>query len=97
MAKDIILTVLSSQLLLWIVQFWITRHFQKKDKTTEKIEKLSDGMLAILRYRLFEEMSDSEPDKDKLPILSEIYDSYISLGGNGTVKNMYKAYLKKIN
>ena len=95
MAEKMILAVLSSQLLLWFVQFFISRHFHKKDATSDKLEILGHALLSLLRYRLYEEMTSDKLNKDKLPILAEIYTSYVELGGNGTVKKIYEDYILK--
>lgn len=100
-----ILTVLVAPLSLAVLNYILKGRESNLGKvvaSVHNIEKTGEataaGTRAILRYRLIKDMKTSLLDGyttvEKLTEISNLYDSYIKLGGNSIVCTLYEDYKK---
>ena len=86
-AANLILTILGTSSVTWFVQFFVTRHFSKKDKDEEG-NKLIKKTLAAVTYSLVSNEIDKLISKgwatsEERRALEILYDAYKANGWNG--------------
>lgn len=68
------------------------------EKRLDSLDANADGTLALLRFRLKEEISIALARRyttvSEYEVISEMYAAYEALGGNHTIKHMYEDYKK---
>lgn len=68
------------------------------EKRLDSLDANADGTLALLRFRLKEEISIAlargYTTVSEYEVISEMYAAYEALGGNHTIKHMYEDYKK---
>lgn len=71
---------------------------RKIEKRLDALGANADGTLALLRFRLKEEISIAlargYTTVSEYEVISEMYSAYEALGGNHTIKHMYEDYKK---
>lgn len=68
------------------------------EKRLDSLDANADGTLALLRFRLKEEISIAlargYTTVSEYEVISEMYSAYEALGGNHTIKHMHEDYKK---
>lgn len=95
---EIVIAVLGSQLIMWPLQFFVTRHFNKKDK-----QDLVRDTLSVLTYNRLADKIEycltkgyaTPEERREIEMLKEIYDKW---GWNGDMETrLEKVYALRTN
>lgn len=98
-----IITALVAPAVLVVLKYWLEKGNKRLDNIISSIETLgsklddvSGGTRAVLRYRLIKDLgqalSRGYTDLKEFQELTNLYESYKTLGGNSVVDGMYERY-----
>ena len=84
---EIVIAVLGSQLIMWPLQFFITRHYSRKDLIVETLSVLTYERLADKIEYLLNKGFATPDERRELELLHEIYKKH---GWNGDMEERMK-------
>lgn len=88
----IVLAIFSCTGLWTLVNYFVQRHFNNKDKDQRDLKLLKEALLALLQDRLLylctSYISEGEIEVNQLKSLKRLYASYKDLGGNEFVHDL---------
>lgn len=94
MYKEIIVAFFGSGLLFSAIFTFIQFLFKRHDEKTEKDKELKDGVMCLLQDKLIflteKAIEKNEISNRQLEMITEMYEKYKSLGGNGYVEDNFE-------
>lgn len=89
-AANLILMILGTSSVTWMVQFFVTRHFSKKDKDKEDIKLIKKTLAAVTYSNVSNEIekliSKGWATSEERRALEILYDAYKANGWNGDME-----------
>lgn len=89
-AANLIVMILGTSSVTWIVQFFVTRHFSKKDKGEEDIKLIKKTLAAVTYSNVSNEIekliSKGWATSEERRALEILYDAYKANGWNGDME-----------
>lgn len=90
MDVELIAAILGTSSVTWLVQFFVTRHFSKKDKDKEAIKLIKQTLAAVSYLEVSNEIakliSKGWATSEERRALEILYDAYKANGWNGDME-----------
>lgn len=90
---ELVIAILGSTGLWEAIKLIINHFIQKSDKKSDKLSLEQSALLGLLHDRLFALLNDylgrESLTVEEYSNLKAMYEPYVALGGNGTIKRMF--------